>query len=73
MAVAAMRVFRCDAHLEQLFWHAVGVLEEILEGKIGPDAERRLHVAEVVLKTIAGGTVPNLSEDVSDPATPNPH
>jgi hypothetical protein len=68
-----MRIFRCDPHLEQLFWRAVGVLEDIIAGKIGPDTERRLHVAEVVLAAIAGGTVPNLLEDGSDPAGPNPH
>jgi hypothetical protein len=68
-----MRVFRCDPHLEQLFWHAVGVLEDIMAGKIGLDAERRLHVAEVVLAAIAGGTAPELLEDGSDPATPSPH
>jgi hypothetical protein len=68
-----MRVFRCDPHLEQLFWRAVDVLEDVMAGKIGPDTERRLHVAEVVLRAIAGGTVPDLLEDVSDPAAPHPH
>jgi len=47
----------------------VSVLEEILEGKIGPDAERRLHVAEVVLKTIAGEGVLDLPAVRPDPTT----